>query len=49
MGNLDRQKSVPGSSRRARARWLIAINAVLLVLLGVGVALALSYGRFGGG
>ena len=32
---------------RARARWLIAINAVLLVLLGVGVAL--SYGRFGGG
>ena len=32
---------------RARARWLIAINAVLLVLLAVGVAL--SYGRFGGG
>ncbi|MET0350388.1 MAG: hypothetical protein ABW067_11410 [Rhizobacter sp.] len=32
---------------RARARWLLAINAVLLVLLSVGVAL--SYGRFGGG
>jgi len=32
---------------RARARWLLAVNAVLLVLLAVGVAL--SYGRFGGG
>lgn len=32
---------------RARARWLIAINAVLLALLAAG--LAVSYVRFGGG
>ena len=32
---------------RARARWLVAINVVLLALLAAG--LALSYGRFGGG
>lgn len=32
---------------RARARWLVALNAVLLVLLAAG--LVLSYGRFGGG
>ena len=32
---------------RARARWLVAINAVLLVLLAGG--LVLSYLRFGGG
>lgn len=32
---------------RARARWLVAFNAVLLVLLAAG--LVLSYGRFSGG